>query len=95
MPDATFICLPVDKVVLINPAFRRSLGFSRGRIVRMISTVDRVVVAGGYYQVERLDGPEDSRDIAADIHRLTFRVGTKSRLAKHDRIEAQRSGIRP
>lgn len=70
--SALYTVLRIGREVTIHKDIRRFQGFSRGRIVGLISTVERAAADGGYYRIERLDGPEDNKDLVAELHRSVF-----------------------
>jgi hypothetical protein len=89
-PEATFTLIAPGRQVLLRGDWKRSMGFTRGRISRVISSLDRVIENGGYYRIKRLDGPEDMKDLEHDLHRLCFTPVSNTILARLGRALARK-----
>jgi hypothetical protein len=88
--SATFTFINPGRPFVVKPEMRKSLGFTKGRVLRLITTWERTAVDGGYYTVQRLDGAEDLRDLTPDLHRSSFVPVSNTILARLGRRKSKR-----
>jgi hypothetical protein len=88
---ATFIILAVGRDVVLRPEWARSMGFTRGRVLQLHTPLDRAIADGGTYRVQRIDGPDDLRDLQHDLNRTTFVPTSAEREARRASVAAYRA----
>jgi len=89
VPGGIFTILRPGRKVSLTREFRRCMGFTRGEILHLVSTIDRAARDGGSYRIRRLDGPADSLDLEHDLHRSTFVPESNAMLERRARREAK------
>lgn len=88
---ATFTILSPGRTVELKPFFQKGRSWKRGRIVKLISPIEKAILDGGYYGIEPIGGSEYVQDLVIDMHRSSFVPVSNSKLAKALRAKREKA----